>query len=158
MAAKAKDPLSAIQKTHSILWMSLCFTIIFIVMGSYSYFEKPIGLPCKFATRTGILKKTANSDFLLDGTHQYALSWPLRHGHGGAWNALENARNGMHVQSQVCGNDLVRVFLEGREVFVIHSRDTRAENVASAKLAFGMAFFCLVLMTTMRYRLKHLRA
>jgi len=132
----------------------MLFAVIFSLCGAYSYFKKPIGLPCNFVKRIGVLKKTRNAMFVVDGIHEFIVAWPTRHGFGGAWNELKDAQNGMHIESNVCANELVRVMLEGQEVYVVTSNDARKKDVAEAKFSLVIVLVGLMFMVSSGYKLR----
>ena len=156
MAEKFKE--TDIQTGYVYFWMGMAFAVIFLLGGAYSYFKRPIGLPCNFVKRIGVLKKTRNAMFVVDGNQEFIVAWPARRGDsGGAGDELKDAQNGMRIESNVCANELVRVMLEGKEVYAVTSSDARKKNVANAKFSLLLALLGLMFMMSGGYKIRKLR-
>lgn len=154
MTEKEKEKETAFEMARSFFWMGMLFVAIFSLCGAYCYFKKPIGLPCSFVKRIGVFKKTRNAMFVVDGIHEFIVAWPTRHGFGGAWNELKGAQNGMRIESNVCSNELVRVALEGQEVYKVTSSAARKKDLSDAKFSLALAVFGFVLTVWGRYKLR----
>ncbi|MBP1314192.1 hypothetical protein [Herbaspirillum sp. 1130] len=154
----AVEKEAEIQTSYANLGVGMTLAVIFLLFSSYSYLKRPIGLPCDSIKRIGVLKKTRNAMFVVNGNQEFIVAWPARRGDdGGAGRELKDAKNGMRIESNVCANTLVRVVLEGKEVYAVTSGDARKKNVADAKFGLLLALVGLIPMMLGRYKLRKFR-